>query len=350
MAVISHGDAINMAYKGIRNRLTKRPLVISYETTLSCNCNCLHCDLGGGIKDEKQISPDDYACITRLLQPVVVQISGGEPLLRKDIVDIAKAIKQSSRHVYLIFVTNGSLLNKENYLELKEAGVNQFSVSLDFPDQRHNQFRQKPGLYEHLEKTLPQLASFGFHNIILNSVITKTNLMDIIPLAYKAQEWHVSISYSIYTPRRTGSREYCIDTEEDLDVLRNTMRQIIELKKQSDTITNLHSIFQDTLKFIEQGYFMKNCGAGTGFLVINPSGILIPCSLCRDKEFNTQKEMRENFSSSNKCGDCYVSIRSYSEQSPLKWIINAPSYIRQFISNKNKNMPDTISQEIVQNK
>ena len=350
MAVISCRDAANMAYRGIWNHLSKRPLVISFETTLSCNCNCLHCDLGGGIKDEKQIGPGDYARITRLFQPPAVQISGGEPLLRKDIVDIVKAIKQSSPHVYLIFVTNGALLNEEKYLELQEAGVNQFSVSLDFPDNRHDQFRRKPGLYEHLERTLPQLSSLGSPNIILNSVITKINLKDIIPLAFKAKEWHVSISYSIYTPRRTGSREFCIDSEDDLELLRNTIHQLIELKKQLHTITNLPSVLQDTLKFIEQGYYMENCSAGIGFLVVNPSGILIPCSLYRDKEFTTQQEMKRQFSSNNKCGDCLVSIRSYSEQSPLNWLINAPAYIRQFVNNKNVNTSDIIPQEIIQNK
>lgn len=72
----------------------------------------------------------------------MVQISGGEPLLRKDIVDVVKAIKQSKGVPYLIFVTNETLLNEDVYLQLHEAGVNQLSVSFDFPDERHDEFRR----------------------------------------------------------------------------------------------------------------------------------------------------------------------------------------------------------------
>ena len=47
--------------KGIVNYLRHKPLIVSYEVTLSCNCNCRHCDLGGLRPNEQRISPDDYA-------------------------------------------------------------------------------------------------------------------------------------------------------------------------------------------------------------------------------------------------------------------------------------------------
>ena len=81
-------QGLKLARRAIRSYMTNRPLVVSYEVTLSCNCNCRHCDLGGVIKDEKQLQPHEYGELTRLLNPPVVQISGGEPLLRKDILSI----------------------------------------------------------------------------------------------------------------------------------------------------------------------------------------------------------------------------------------------------------------------
>jgi MoaA/NifB/PqqE/SkfB family radical SAM enzyme len=138
--------------------------------------------LGGVIKDEKQIKPEEYGELTQRLKPIAAQISGGEPLLREDIADIVKAIKQAGVQ-YAILVTNGVLLNESSYLQLREAGVNQFSVSLDFPDERHDEFRQRPGLYKRLEQSLPRMASLGFQDIILNTAITKANLREILPLA-----------------------------------------------------------------------------------------------------------------------------------------------------------------------
>jgi MoaA/NifB/PqqE/SkfB family radical SAM enzyme len=335
MATLSLLDSIKIARRGIHNFITGHPITVSYEVTLSCNCNCRHCDLGGMRRDENQLKPVDYANLTRLFNPVMAQISGGEPLLREDIVEVARAIKQPDGMPCLIFVTNGTLLNEEIYLQLREAGVNQFSVSLDFPDQRHDEFRRRRGLYEHLERTVPQLARLGYQDIILNTVITKANLKEILPIARRAEEWGVFISYSVYTPRRTGSREYCIDTEEDLQLLRQTIDELIELTKRSNFITNPKSMLQDTLKFVEQGG-IPNCKSGLKFFVVTPEGDLIPCSLHRDKKYSTHKEMIEKFYRTNQCGDCYVGIRSYSERSFWRWLKEAPTYANWLISRRKK--------------
>ena len=112
MGDFSLPQAVKLFKKGISSYRNNQPLVVSFEVTLSCNANCKHCDCGGIKSEVKQLKPVDYDKLTRLLNPPVVQISGGEPLLRKDIVDIVRAVKQSDGLPYLIFVTNGSLLNQ----------------------------------------------------------------------------------------------------------------------------------------------------------------------------------------------------------------------------------------------
>jgi len=326
VANISPLQGIKLVTGGIHSYITGRPIVVSYEVTLSCNCNCRHCDLGGFIKDEKQIKPEEYGDLTQRLKPLAAQISGGEPLLRKDIAAIVKAIKQAGVR-YMILVTNGVLLNESNYLQLREAGVNQFSVSLDFPDERHDEFRRRPGLYKRLEQTLPRLAKLGFRDIILNTAITKANVREILPLAKKAAEWGVDMSYSAYTALRTGNKDYYLNSGEDLEILRQAINELIMLKKQGTHLVNPELTLRDTLKFFEQGY-MPNCKAGVRFLVVMPDGSLVPCSLHRTK-YATRKEMVEKFSRTNRCGSCYVAIRSYSEMSLLSHVKNFPRYIKQ---------------------
>jgi len=328
MAHLSLLQGTKLVTRGIHSYITNRPLVVSYEVTLSCNCNCRHCDLGGLIKDEKQIKPEEYGDLTQRLKPPVAQISGGEPLLRKDIVAIVKAIKQGGVQ-YAILVTNGVLLNESNYMQLREAGVNQFSVSLDFPDERHDEFRQRPGLYKRLGQNLPRLAKLGFQDIILNTAITKANVKEILPLAKKAAEWGVDISYSAYTALRTGNKDYCLNNGEDLEILRQAINELIILKKEDTHLTNPELTLRNTLKFFEQGY-MSNCKAGIRFLIVMPDGSLVPCSLHRSK-YATRKEMIEKFSRTNRCGSCYVAIRSYSEMSFLSHTKNLPTYIRQMV-------------------
>ena len=341
---ISPRDILDICYRGIRNYLTHRPFVISLEVTLSCNCNCRHCDLGGMIKDEKQITPGDYAKLTQQLKPPVVQISGGEPLLRKDIVEIVAAIKKGRGSPYLILVTNGALLNESLYLQLHNAGVNQLSISLDFPDERHDDFRRHRGLYNHLSNTIPSLAKIGYHDILLNTAITKANCNELIPIANTATNWGVSVSYSAYTPLRTGDKSYSINDAEALKLLRNNIYKLIELKKYSNCITNSDTVLLNTVKFFEQGY-MPGCKAGISFFVVMPDGSFIPCSLHRHK-FSNQKEMINNYSRTNKCGACWVSIRSYTDRSLLSLLKDMPVYTKRlwalrkgYLSNKNNKSP-----------
>jgi len=329
MANLALPKMIKLAKRGIDTYVTNCPMVVSYEVTLSCNCNCRHCDLGGSIKDEEQIGPDEYADLTKRLKPLAAQISGGEPLLRKDLAAIVKAIKQSDGLPYVIVVTNGVLLNEDNYLRLREAGVNQFSVSLDFPDERHDQFRRRPGLYKRLQQRLPKLAEFGFQDIILNTAITRANVRDILPLADNAAAWNVGISYSAYTALRTGNVDYCVNEGEDLEVLREAIKELVKAKRNGARIVNPEPVLQDTLRFFEQGR-MPHCKAGMRFLIIMPDGNLVPCSLHRDK-YSNREEMIERFSRTNRCGECYVAIRSYSELSLWSHIKTTPMYIRQTV-------------------
>jgi MoaA/NifB/PqqE/SkfB family radical SAM enzyme len=330
MANVSPLQAIKLAGRGIRNYITKRPLVVAYEVTLSCNCNCRHCNLGGVIKDETQIKPEEYGDLTRRLSPVVVIFSGGETLLRRDMAAIVKAIKQSDGTPYLILVTNGVLLNESNYLQLREAGVNQFSVSFDFPDERHDEFRGRPGLYKHLERTLPRIATLGFRDIILNTAITKANLMELLPLAEKAAEWGVDTSYLAYTALRTGNEDYCLNTGEDLETLREAIKELLALKERDNHIANSKAVLLNIIKFFEQGC-MPDCKAGIRFLVVMPDGGLIPCSLHRSK-YATQKEMVEKFSRTNRCSSCYLSLRSYSELSVLNQMKSIPDYTKRLFA------------------
>jgi MoaA/NifB/PqqE/SkfB family radical SAM enzyme len=330
MASVTRLQAIKLIRRGVYNYITKRPLVVAYEVTLSCNCNCRHCDLGGFIKNEKQIKPDEYGYLTRRLSPVVALLSGGEPLLRKDIATIVKAVKQYDGTPYLILVSNGVLLNENNYLRLHEAGVNQFSVSFDFPDERHDEFRGRRGLYKHLEQTVPRLAELGFRDIILNTAITKANLREILPLAKKAIEWGVDISYLAYTALRTGNEDYCLSDEEDLGILRWAINELVTLRKRDNHIANPEVVLLNTLKFFEQGS-MPDCKAGIRFLIVMSDGSLVPCSLHRHK-YATQKEMIEKFSRSNQCSSCYLSLRSYSELSVLNQVKSIPHYTKRLFA------------------
>ena len=163
-----------MIARGTWSFCINRPLVVSFELTHSCTANCRHCDKGGMKPDPPGLlRAEDYAELRSLLKPMAVQLSGGEPLLRGDLAEIVRAVKEPNGLPYTILVTNGRLLTEEKYLALRPLGINQFSISLDFPDSRHDDFRRSPGLYAHLEKLVPALARHGYDDVALNTAITR---------------------------------------------------------------------------------------------------------------------------------------------------------------------------------
>jgi MoaA/NifB/PqqE/SkfB family radical SAM enzyme len=312
--VIPFGRAARMIARGTWSLCTDRPLVISFELTHSCTSDCRHCDKGG-IKPEPPglMRAEDYRRLRSAMKPMAVQLSGGEPLLRKDIEEIVRAVKEPSGLPYTILVTNGRLLTEEKYLALRALGVNQFSISLDFPDERHDDFRRSPGLYAHLAKLVPTLARYRYDDVALNTAITRENLLALRSIHDRAAEWGVSISYSAYTPLRTRSMEHYIGSMADLDVLRRTLDELLALKAQNGRIANSPWTLSGIHDYFLYGT-LPGCNAGRRFLVVTPDGGLRPCSMM-EQTYGSQKEILKQFVPQNQCGGCYVSIRSYLDAS-----------------------------------
>jgi MoaA/NifB/PqqE/SkfB family radical SAM enzyme len=249
------------------------------------------------------------------LRPCVVQNSGGEPLMRDDVVDIVRAVKSPNGLPYTILVSNWSLMTREKYLALREAGVHQFSVSLDFPDQRHDDFRVLPGLYQHLFELIPELAKLGHDDIVLNCCITSENVQHINALADKAREWGVNICYSAYSARRTGCRDYFPGSPEQLARINSELDRVEARRDATNWVVNSTSTLAATRQYFADGG-TPGCKAGLRFLVVTASGELQPCSMQFTRyTLEERGRMIHEFTANNRCDECYVSIRSYLDKS-----------------------------------
>ncbi|MCP4229498.1 MAG: radical SAM protein [bacterium] len=315
MRKTSFGESVRVITRGYRDWMTDHPLVVSFEVTDSCTCRCRHCDHGGPVDYEPSMKPGDYRRYIKALHPSVVQVSGGEPLLREDIVEVIHNIKEPNGLLpYIILVSNWSEMTPELYLQLRDAGVNQFSVSLDFPDKRHDGFRGLPGLYDRISKTIPECAALGYDDIVLNTCITTANYEYINASADKAQEWGVNISYSVYSPRRIGDESLFPDSPEQLEVIKTALDRIKERMDGSNWVVNTETTLDETYKYLVD-HGRGGCQAGRRFLVVTPDGKMQPCSMQFEKyDLNDRKKMIDEFTANNKCDECYVSIRSYLDK------------------------------------
>lgn len=327
MDKIPRRRALKIVVQGTKNLLSHRPLTISLEITHSCTGNCNHCDKGGIIENEKRASPERFIQICRELKPIAIQVSGGEPLLREDVYDIVRGIRALGDLPYIIFVTNASLLSLEKYLKLKEAGVDHFSISLDYPDERHDDNRHIPGLFAHLSGLVPKIAALDNHDITLETVIRRDNLRDLPLLVKRALEWGVKINLSVYTSLRTGNPDHLLHSEQDLQEFRDIIYWLVQCQRRTRCIMTTPKVLWRYYRFFADRGF-PDCHAGIRFVTVNPDGRFVPCAMYPHRSFDTLEELLRNFQERTLCDGCYISSRANSEKSAWEFLIEGLQAIK----------------------
>jgi len=157
------------------------PKWIAWEVTGRCNLNCIHCRSASSMSsfdsdfttsEAKKLIDD----ITSFCSPVLV-LSGGEPLLRQDLFEIAKY--GTDKGLRMCIATNGTLVTDEVCRKMNESGIKIVSLSLDGSTADvHDDFRKQPGAFD---ATLRAAETFTRNGIkfLVNSSFAKRNQHDI---------------------------------------------------------------------------------------------------------------------------------------------------------------------------
>ena len=181
-----------------RAKGVKGPHIVAWESTVACNLACVHCRASAQTAPEPDelTTQEVFGLIDQLAefsQPIFV-ISGGEPLMRPDIYDIAAYGTRCG--LRMAVSPNGTLLTAEAVSNLIEAGVKRISVSIDGSTAaRHDAVRGVPGAFDTAMEGLARCrdAELGFQ---LNTTVmrqTRDDLAAIRDLAVRigAEAWHV---------------------------------------------------------------------------------------------------------------------------------------------------------------
>jgi MoaA/NifB/PqqE/SkfB family radical SAM enzyme len=286
----------------------RMPRLMNLEITKRCNARCGFCSCWQ-VESEGEL--EDYAPVIKKFKPVVVSVSGGEPLVRKNYAEILKNIRPHCH--YLGLITNGALLNDKSAQKLMDAGVNHISVSLDYLGPRHDEMRCIPGLYDHLLKTIPQLAAKGYR-LVLNTVIMESNLDQVLPIAYMAKEWGVTVSYSAYCPLKKDDEDQMVRIKRYTQLVQ-VVDEIKKLKRQLGNIKNSDYYLDGIAPYFRDGGRPK-CKAGFNWVQVTPDGYIQQCSelprVFHYSEYSQKKLKRPS------CTKCWYTCRGEAEAHPLK--------------------------------
>jgi heme b synthase len=318
------------------------PKWIAWEITRRCNLRCVHCRSSSEI--EVKAHPDfpmEEAFriiddITGYAKPVIV-LSGGEPLLRKDVFEIARY--GTEKGLRMCLATNGTLVTDEVCAKIKDSGIRIVSLSLDGSEETvHDDFRSQKGAFT---ATIHAAHLFRDHGIefIINSSFTKRNQEEIPKVHALAKELGATAWY-LFMIVPTGRGEDIMNeliSKEDYEDILDWHYQMekdekdllvrptcaphyyrIVLQKAKEEGSKFE---RRTLKFSTGG--SKGCIAGQLIALIDVDGNVLPCSYfpkpagnIREQSFqdiweNSElfRELRDFKKYKGKCGSCeYVTV------------------------------------------
>ncbi len=154
------------------------PRLVFWETTAGCNLHCIHCrrtTVADALLPQDLATSEAFALIDAIAgfaHPILV-LSGGEPLFRPDILDIARYA--SERGLTVALATNATLIDARLAGEIKRAGIRRVSISLDGADAiTHDVFRG-PGAFDRALSGLQHLRAAGVP-VQINTTVARHNL------------------------------------------------------------------------------------------------------------------------------------------------------------------------------
>jgi len=222
----------------------KKPVVV-WNVTKRCNLRCLHCYADAG-KGEKEISLKKALSVIDDLSEFGVPVllfSGGEPLLREDIFELI--YYASKKGIRTVLSTNGTLIDRDTALRLKDSGISYVGISLDGIGEVNDRFRGVKGAFEAALKGIENCKKAGI-KVGIRFTMNKRNVSEIpkiFSLSEKEGVERLCFYHLVYSGRGSSLIDEDLSLEEKrktLDYIINRTKELYEkgLKKEVLTVDN----------------------------------------------------------------------------------------------------------------
>ena len=209
------------------------PRVVAWEITRKCNLSCVHCrGAAECIEYEGELTTEEcFRQVDELIllgKPTLI-LTGGEPLMRADVFEIAEyAIAQGLR---VVMGVNGTMVTPEVARRMVEVGIARVSVSLDFPTAaEHDAFRGEPGAFAGAIRGLHNAREAGLE-FQLNMTVTRRNVACLDDMLDLALELH-AVAFHPFLLVPTGRGKDLADEELSAEEYERTLNWIYDRQKE----------------------------------------------------------------------------------------------------------------------
>jgi AdoMet-dependent heme synthase len=262
------------------------PHVVAWNLTRRCNLECAHCYIAAGPHETAASELDTAACLGIVDQLLAVNpaplliLSGGEPLLRDDLPEIAR--HASANGATVVVGTNGTLLTDDRIAALQAAGVRGVAVSVDsLRPSYHDNFRRGRGALAQVQDALARLTAARL-DFIIQTTATKGNRAELERLvAWSAEQGAVSFNCYFLVPTGRGAALSDLSPADYEAVLADLARwqrayrgrMMVRAKCAPHFMRHVHQTDPDSPIL----NYETRCPCGTQYCRITPDGKVTPC-------------------------------------------------------------------------
>ncbi len=318
--------------QALKEKKTVGPGTLVWVSTFACNLTCKHCYVSAGEVDTSNELTTEEICRVikeaRNLDTRFLLVSGGEPLMRKDLGQVVRFAKTNGMDV--IMSTNGTLISKEMAAELKDMGVGVVGISID-GFRTHDDFRGEKGALKASMAGLQHCIDTGLATA-MRTVVTENNLDEIEDIVKRAIEMNVDeFTLMAAFPEGRAKLNYA-DEAKNSKNMKQTISKILKIDGiKALRANNRHCVFAlpnsfrrtDNL-FAPWAAQIEMLGSGCttpyGYCFLHPDGNFYPCPVFRvpfgnvrevrlDETYQTSEYIHKFTDRSNlkgKCGTCAI--------------------------------------------
>ncbi|MFH1864460.1 MAG: radical SAM protein [Candidatus Eisenbacteria bacterium] len=254
------------------------PVGCVVAVTYRCNARCTVCDIWkSDSKAGDELAPSDYAWLPRSLRSV--NVSGGEPFLRDDLVEVVSVIEKSCPRARVVISTNGldPVRIEQMMSEMRNVAVR---VSIDAAGEKHDEIRGIPGGYEKAIDTVTRLKTLGVPDLGLAATSSEKNPGELLRVRKVADEMGVSFISSAAHSSPIFFGEHDEDrprSDEAVGEMAEIMRQELRSRNPRDWAKAYY--MRGLVDYVQGRPRRLPCGAGVDHFFLDPFGDVYPCNI-----------------------------------------------------------------------
>ena len=287
-----------MSERVVKDKYDRPILSLRITLTNRCNVNCIYCHHDGMRSSKNEMTPDEIYKICQIAKRIGVRkirLSGGEPLIRKDIVEIISKISSIGFNDISI-TTNGILLEKYAK-DLKEAGLDRVNVSLDTLNPETYEFITKKDYLETAKKGILKSVEVGLYPVKINMVIMKDiNEHEIKDMFNFCKDNNMVLQLiELIESENCDDDKFSAEYHYKLDMVEERLSDIADEVREREFMQGRRKYYInggeiEVVKPVDNSKFCANCTR----LRVTPDGKIKPCLLRNDNLVDIITDIRNN--------------------------------------------------------